>query len=94
MKKCTLIVLGICWMAALLAVPIKIYTQPANVSVYINGTLFGISDRNGVLSEMIFLNAGRYTFRAEKPGYNGHTEVLDIFEATEVTLKLSPSGVL
>lgn len=81
-------------MAALLAVPIKIYTQPANVSVYINGTLFGISDRNGVLSEMIFLNAGRYTFRAEKPGYNGHTEVLDIFEATEVTLKLSPSGVL
>ena len=94
MKKCTLIVLGICWMAALLAVPIKIYTQPASVSVYINGTLFGISDRNGVLSEMIFLNSGRYTFRAEKPGYNGHTEVLDIFEATEVTLKLSPSGVL
>ena len=70
MKKRILIGVGLCFLTALFAVPIKIYTQPANVSVYINGTLFGISDRNGVLSEMIFLNAGRYTFSAEKPGYN------------------------
>lgn len=94
MKKRILIGVGLCFLTALFAVPIKIYTQPANVSVYINGTLFGISDRNGVLSEMIFLNAGRYTFSAEKPGYNSYTEVLDISQATEVILKLLPSGIL
>jgi len=94
LKKRILIGVSLFCLATLFAVPIKIFTQPGNASVYINGTLFGISDRNGVLSEMIFLNAGRYTFRAEKPGYNGYTEVIDISEATGVTLILSPSGIL
>lgn len=80
-----------CWMWG---VPIRLFTLPGNVSVYINGNLFGMSDRTGVLSELLFLNAGVHTFQAEKPGYNGQTQVLNIQEATTVTLVLQPSGML
>ncbi len=79
---------------SLFCVPIKIKTIPGNTSVYIDNTLFGITNRTGMLSEMLFLNKGEYIFGAEKPGYNRVEKTVLIEEATSVVLKLVPSGVL
>jgi len=77
-----------------LSVPIKIRTIPGAVSVYINNTLFGITDRSGILSEMLFLVEGEYLFKAEKPGYNTLEKSIAITEATSICLEMIPSGVL
>jgi hypothetical protein len=77
-----------------IAVPIKVRTVPGNASVYIDNSLFAISDRNGVLSDMLFLMEGTYKFRAEKPGYNPVEKTIIINEATSILLEMIPSGVL
>ena len=77
-----------------LSVPVKIRTIPGAVSIYINNTLFGISDRSGILSEMLFLLEGDYLFKAEKPGYNTLEKNITITEATSICLEMIPSGVL
>jgi len=77
-----------------IAVPIKVRTVPGNSSVYINDSLFAISDRNGVLSDMLFLMEGTYLFRAEKPGYNPVEREISITEATSILLEMVPSGIL
>lgn len=76
------------------SVPVKIKTIPGNASVYIDNTLFGMSDRNGILSEMLFLIEGDYIFKAEKPGYNTFERKISITEATSICLEMIPSGVL
>jgi len=76
------------------AVPVKIRTIPGNCSVYIDNILYGITDRGGILSEMMFLVEDEYTFKAEKPGYNTLEKVIAISEATSICLELIPSGVL
>ncbi len=76
------------------SVPVKVKTIPGNVSVYIDNTLFGMTDRNGILSEMLFLVEGDYIFKAEKPGYNTFERKIDITEATSICLEMIPSGVL
>lgn len=76
------------------AVPIKLSTIPGHVSVYINGALFGISDRQGVVSDLLFLNPGEHRFTAEKPGFERLDKVFHIREATSVTLALKPAGIL
>jgi hypothetical protein len=80
--------------ACVFSVPIKVRTVPGNSSVYINNSLFGISDRNGILSDMLFLMEGNYKFRAEKPGFNPVEKELSITEATSILLEMIPSGVL
>src|SRR6056297_2590082 len=77
-----------------LSVPVKIKTIPGNASVYINNTLYGISDRSGILSEMMFLMEGVYNFKAEKPGYNTFEKEITISEATSICLEMIPSGVI
>ncbi len=94
MKKFSLLlVLFLCGIS-LFSVPIKIFTNPGNVSVYLDGNLLGISDRQGVFSEMFFINEGNYTFKGEKPGFNSYEINTEIEESTTVTLKLIPSGML
>ncbi|MFW5871595.1 MAG: PEGA domain-containing protein [bacterium] len=90
----TIWVIIVLFCSIFLAVPVKIKTVPGNTSVYINNTLFGITDRTGILSEMLFLMEGDYTFKAEKPGYNTLEEVITISEATSIRLEMIPSGVL
>lgn len=77
-----------------LSVPVKIRTIPGNASVYIDNILYGITDRSGILSEMLFLVEGDYTFTAEKPGYNTLEKEINISEATSICIEMIPSGVL
>lgn len=76
------------------SVPIKVRTIPGNASIYIENVLYGITDRSGILSEMMFLVEGDYTFKVEKPGYNTLEKNISITEATSVCLEMIPSGVL
>lgn len=76
------------------SVPVKIKTIPGNASVYIDNSLFGLTDRNGILSEMLFLIEGDYILKAEKPGYNTFERKFSITEATSICLEMIPSGVL
>lgn len=95
MKKTLLLsVLFLVIALTIFSVPIKIYTQPGNASVYLDGNLLGISDRQGVFSEMFFINEGRYTFKAEKPGFNPFEINVNIEEATTLNLRMIPSGML
>ncbi|HPE68924.1 MAG TPA: PEGA domain-containing protein [Thermotogota bacterium] len=93
-KRKILLVLAVLAGSLLFCVPIRLFTNPGKVSVYIDGALFGISDRQGVFSQMLFLTPGAHVFHAEKPGYNPYHRVIEIAEATSVTLELKASGIL
>ncbi len=93
-QSATTWVLMVIFFTISLSVPVKIRTMPGNASVYIDNVLYGITDRNGILSEMMFLIEGDYTFKAEKPGYNTLEKEINISEATSICLEMIPSGVL
>ncbi len=93
-QKCWLVFASLLVLGVGFAVPIQLRTVPGSVSVYINGVLFGISDRMGVVSDLLFLSPGHHRLTAEKPGFERLDAVYHIQEATSVTLSLKPAGVL
>jgi len=90
----TSFVLMIVFLTVSFSVPVKIRSIPGNASIYIDNILYGITDRSGILTEMMFLMEGDYLFKVEKPGYNTLEKMLTITEATSICLEMIPSGVL